>query len=98
MASAEALLSGSDVKDPCHDPIIYEQITGETIRQAAIHTQGAAGPSGVDAYAWRRLCSSFKNASSDLCNALAAVARRLCTSDVNPDGLTALLLHAVSSR
>ena len=73
----------------CHDPIIFEQITGEAIRQAALHTHGAAGPSGVDAYAWRRFHgSSFQGASTDLCNALAAVAKRLCTANVHPDGLT----------
>ena len=66
-------------------------ITGESIRHAALHTQGSAGPSGVDAYAWRRLCSSFKNASNDLCNALAAVGRRLCTSNVHSDSLTAFV-------
>ena len=43
---------------------------------------------GVDAYAWRRFCSSFKSASADLCNALAGVARRLCTSRVDPEGLS----------
>ena len=47
-------------------------------QQAAIKTQGAAGPSGIDAYVWRRFCSSFKGASrTDLCNALAGVARHL---------------------
>ena len=50
--------------------------------------QGAAGPSGVDAYALRRFCSSFKSASADLCNTLAGVARRLCTSRVDPEGLS----------
>ena len=45
-------------------------------------------PSGVDAYAWRRFCSSFKSASADLCNALAGVARRLCTARVDPEGLS----------
>ena len=45
-------------------------ITGEAIRQAALHTYGAAGPSGVDAYAWHCFCSSFQGASTDLCNAL----------------------------
>ena len=74
----------------CHDPIIFEQITGEAIKQAALHTHGAAGPSGVDAYAWRRFCSSFQGASTDLCNALAAVAKRLCTANVHADGLAAL--------
>ena len=29
------------------------------IRQAAFYTHGAAGPSGVDAFAWQHLCSSF---------------------------------------
>ena len=75
----------------CHDSIIFEQITGEAIRQAALHTHGAAGPSGVDAYAWRRFCSSFQGASIDLCNALATVAKRLCTVNVHPDGLDAFV-------
>ena len=34
---------------------------------------------------------SFKRASNDLCNALAAVARRLCTTLVHPDGLSAFV-------
>ena len=54
-----------------------------------MRTNGAAGPSGVDAYEWRRLCSSFKGASVDLCNALAGMAKRLCTSTVDPDGVSA---------
>ena len=61
------------IYDMHHDPIVL---------------QGAAGPSGVDAYAWRRFYSSFKSASADLCNALAGVARRLCTSRVDPEGLS----------
>ena len=56
-----------------------------------MHTHGAAGPSGVDAYAWRRFCSSFQGASTDICNALAAVARRLCTVNVHPSGLAAFV-------
>ena len=40
------------------------------IKLAAFHTLGASGPSGVDAYSWRKLCSS---ASVNLCNCLAAV-------------------------
>ena len=42
------------------------------MRQATLHTHVAAGPSGVDAYAWSCFCS-FKGASTDLCNALAKV-------------------------
>ena len=42
-------------------------------------THGAAGPSGVDAYAWR-LCSSLGYASVALCNTLATVASYLLYS------------------
>ena len=51
---------------------------------------GAAGLSGLDAHAWRKLCSSF-NSSKDLCSALANVGRRLCTSNINPDHLSAFV-------
>ena len=52
---------------------------------------GAAGPSGLDAAAWKRLCTSFKAASADLCEALASIARRLCSSCVDPCGLSAFV-------
>ena len=55
------------------NPIIYENLHAECILNAALHTHGAAGLSGLDAYGWRRLCSSFKSASHNLCHALAAV-------------------------
>ena len=87
----QTLIPDPPESEHLHDAIIFEMITGELIRHAALHTQGAAGPSGVDVYAWRRLCSSFKNASNDLCNALAAVACRLCTSNVHPDSVMAFV-------
>ena len=61
------------------------------IRATAPRTNGAAGPSGIDAGGWRRLCTSFKSASSDLCHSLAATARRLCTSLVDPKSVAPLL-------
>ena len=64
----------------CYDPILFESLTGDVVKWASLHTHGAAGPSGVDAYAWRRMCTSFKEASAGLCKALASVASRLCTS------------------
>ena len=36
---------------PCYDPVLFEQLTGDLVRWAALHTYSAAGPSGVDAYA-----------------------------------------------
>ena len=52
--------------------------------RAAFHTHDAAGPSGVDAFAWQRLCSSFGDASEGLCNSLASVAHCLATSEIDP--------------
>ena len=53
--------------------------------------KGAAGPSGLDAHCWRRLCTSFHSASRDLCHSLALFARRLCTSFVDPKALSPFL-------
>lgn len=73
------------------NPIIFNGLDADAIRHTALHTHGAAGPSGPDAYAWRRLCSSFKSASNSLCIALAGVGRRIITTSVNPEGLSAFV-------
>ena len=62
------------------NPILFDSLDADAICQTALHTHRAAGPSGLDAYAWRRMCSSFKAASTDLCSALAAVGQRIYTS------------------
>ena len=72
-------------------PVIFDAPDGTVIRSAALRTQGSAGPSGLDAYGWRRLCTSFQQASDDLCNSLALVAQCLCTTCVDPDGIDALV-------
>ena len=59
MAVPESLLSSDNANAPSYDPILFDRLTGDIIKLAAFHTQGAAGPSGVDAYSWRRQCSSF---------------------------------------
>lgn len=41
-------------------PVIYDQLDANSIRKAALKTKGAAGPSGLDAYCWRRLCTYYK--------------------------------------
>ena len=40
---------------------------------------------------WRRLCTRFKGTSGDLCASLASVARRICSSYVNPALVAPLL-------
>ena len=73
------------------NPILFENLNEDAIQKAALKpVHGAAGLSGLDAHAWRKLCSSF-NSSKDLCSALANVGRRLCTSNINPDHLSAFV-------
>ena len=73
------------------NPILFNDLNADTILQAAMHTQGAAGPSELDPQAWRRMCSSFESASTSLCNALAGVGKRIAASLVHPEGLSALV-------
>ena len=75
---------------PAH-PVLFDRVDAGTIKSAALNTKGAAGPSGLDAHSWRRLCTSFHSASHELCHSLAMLARRLCTSFVNPDSLSPFL-------
>ena len=85
--------SSSLLQDEPEDvnPIIYDNLTADSILNAAMKTHGAAGLSGLDAYSWRRMCSSFKSASHDLCKALAAVARRICSVSIHPEDLSAFV-------
>ena len=71
-------------------PVIFDSITGETIRTCALKTNGGAGPSGIDAAGWRRMCTSFRN-SSHLCSSMALVAKKICTMYVDPTGLSTLI-------
>ena len=72
-------------------PIVFEEINGTMIRNIVLKMDGAAGPSGLDAASRKRLCTSFKGASIDLCESLAANARKISTSYVNPKGLSAFV-------
>ena len=87
---AEALVTSSCSPPDVH-PVLFERLTGSSIRTAALRSQGAAGPSGVDAAGWQRICTAFRRDSADLCEAIAAVGRRLCTDLVDPTPLQALL-------
>ena len=73
------------------DPILFDAITPALIRRVGLQVMGAAGPSGLDSEAWRRMISVYKRASNSLCSALADAAKRLCTEEVQSDHLTALL-------
>ena len=89
-AHPSALIENSDAY-PTVPPVVFDQITGSSIRQAALRMKGAHSPSGLDAHTWRRLCTSFKGTSDELCTSLALLARRLCTCFVHPDGIAPFL-------
>ena len=48
--------------------VIFDSIDGFAI------THGAAGPSGLDASAWKRMCTTFKHHLVSLCDSLSLVA------------------------
>ena len=80
---------------PASEPhsVMFDRIDGDLIQSTAFKTEGAAGPSGLDAAAWRRLCTSFKSGSTELCDALAAVGRRICTTYVDPLSMTSFVAY-----
>ena len=87
---ADALLHPDSDPLEVH-PVVYEAIDAHCIRAAAFHTQGAGGPSGTDAACWRRWCTAFKRSSDGLCHALSMVARKLCSTYVDPASLSPFL-------
>ena len=70
-------------------PVYFDRTTGSLICSIALHVDGAAGPSNLDAHGGRCICTSYHGASADRCNALVSLVRRLCTDYVDPAGLTA---------
>ena len=63
------------------------------VRQVALRTKGAGGPSGIDANGFRRIIASksFKQSSSRLCEAIATMTKILCTQYIDPRTLEPLI-------
>ena len=76
-----------------HDPhpVHFDRIDGPLIRSTVLRMDGSAGPSGMDTAGWKRLCTSFRTHSADLCDAIASLTRRMCTSYVDPKRLEAIV-------
>ena len=79
-------------------PVLFESIDASMIRSVALRTTGAAGPSGLDATSWRRICTSFKSASNDLCHSLAITAQCLCTNFFDPSAIAPCRLIALNKN
>ena len=88
-ASADAI--SQDEPLPTPHPVMFDAIDGKMVRSISQKMTGSAGPSGMDSAGWRRACSSFAKASGELCTAVARVTKRLCSSYVDPEGITSLV-------
>ena len=87
---ADPILVETIVPKPAEDSfhtIIFSKLTPDVIRMCALQTEGAAGPSGLDAMNWRPLCTAFGEKSNDLCSAIAKFAVRISTKYIDPAGL-----------
>ena len=49
--STDPLIVG-DADPPEVPPVVFDQITASSIRDATLRTKGASGPSGIDAHGW----------------------------------------------
>ena len=74
----------SDVPERIH-LVKFEVIDAEMIRKAAMKTRGGSGPTGLDTDGWKRilLSKNFGESSSDLCQTLAKVTKKLCTEELS---------------
>ena len=70
------------------EPVIYETIDAEMIAKLAFSMKGTSGPSKFDANDWKRILATkiYASEGHDLPDAIARMARLLCTEDVtDPD-------------
>ena len=88
-------LQHPNLDPPVIHPVFYEAIDAHCIRSAALHTFGAGGPSGTDAACWRRLCTSFKKSSDNMCHSIALASTNLCSSFVVSQSISPLLACAI---
>ncbi len=68
--------------------IVFDRVDAALICSTAVRTTGTASPSGLDAHAWRRLCTAFRASSSSLCHSPASVTKRLCSTYVEPKAVS----------
>ena len=76
------------------DPVIFEELTPELIQSVALKTNGAAGPSLLQADEWRRILGSKLHGQhgTDLSKSISLLAKTLCTEELkDPESLSALM-------
>ena len=71
--------------------LLFDEIDGRLIQSIVQSMSGVAGPYGLDANGWERMCPSFRKDSDNLCSAIANLTRRLCSTYIDPVGISALV-------
>ena len=87
----EVVIDGKPVRDILKEKHPAAQAACSAALLSLVVKQGSAGPSGMDAAGWLRICTAFYRASRDLCNTLAAFTRRICSTLTDPSGLAAFI-------
>ena len=65
-----SVISDSPLAAETHE-VIFDQLDGLLIRSTVQGMDGSVGPSGLNAGDWKRMCSSFRRTSEDLCKSIA---------------------------
>ena len=76
-----------DTQAPEVHPDVFDSITANSIRSAAMNTKGGSGPSGQDADGWRQILASqrFGVCSEELRTQLALASKQMCTEKIDID-------------
>ena len=87
----EAVLPESNNYSP--EAVIFEAIDKELITKCSKQISGAGGPTLIDADSWKHIiCSKFYGTlSGDLAEAIACLAKKLCTETIEPEAISELL-------
>ena len=80
-ANLNYLVSKEHPKSLPHHQSIFEKLNASMVRKSALKTYGSHVP-GLDANEWRRLRTSFKSSSTDLCKKIAKLEIRIAKSDL----------------
>ena len=83
MTSKDSYVTNENDHTLEHHHSFFDKMNTSKVRKTAMATQSSHGLSGVDANDWRRWLSHFGKASTNLCKALAAFARRLALEQMH---------------
>ena len=85
-AEPDALLA---VTAPPAQTVIFENITADLIIQSSKMMQGSGGPTLIDCEFWKHMlcCKSYGSQSQCLAEAIANLAKQICSEHVHPSCL-----------